>query len=114
MLERDGLPVELGVGNDAVRFKAGVAGSSRVDVPLTIDGGEGGDDLHGGTANDVIRGGPGLDDLRLRGRRPDRPGTGFDQIDRGHPSGEDTGADTVSYAERAEPLHVGSATGPRD
>jgi hypothetical protein len=98
--------LDLGAGNDQVRLKGGVPTSVRVDVPLTIDGGEGIEDIHAGTANDVIRGGPGPDELYgYGGDDLIEPGTGLDRMAGGIP-GADAGTDTVSYAERTEPVQV--------
>lgn len=97
----EALRILPGGGNDEVHnFNSGV-GDSPVDVPMTVDGGDGNDFINGGSESDDLRGGPGNDSLTAY--------AGNDTLDGGFGSdymegGED--GDVVSYETRTEPIVV--------
>jgi hypothetical protein len=90
---------DLGPGNDTVEFTGTYPGSTRIDVPLTVNAGGGHDEIEGGTAGDVVRGGDGNDEIfTFGGADLIIPGYALDQVVGGD------GADTLSYEDRTEPV----------
>ena len=92
--------MDLGGASDEVHGGPGI-GDAPADVPLLVDGGEGGDFINGGIAGDDLRGGPGNDNTTGN--------AGPDLLDGGFGSdymegGED--GDLVSYASRTEAITV--------
>jgi len=97
----EALRISVGGGSDEVHnFNSGV-GDAPVDVPMTVDGGDGNDFINGGSRSDDLHGGPGNDNLTAY--------AGNDTLDGGFGSdylegGED--GDVVTYETRTEPIAV--------
>lgn len=94
------LRILVGGANDEVQNFNGV-GDAPVDLPMTVEGGEGGDVIFAGPNADDLRGGPGNDGLTGNG--------GNDVLDGGFGSDYLEGGadgDLVSYAARTEAIAV--------
>ena len=88
-----------GMGDEVNNFNG--AGDAPADVPMTVEGGAGGDFVWAGPNSDDLRGGPGNDTLNGN--------AGNDTLDGGFESDYlDGGADgdVVTYAARTEPIEV--------
>jgi Ca2+-binding RTX toxin-like protein len=96
----EALRISVGGGNDEVNNFNGV-GDSAADVPMTVEGGEGGDFFWAGPKSDDLRGGPGNDTLNGNaGNDTLDGGFGGDYLDGG------ADGDLVSYEARTEPIAV--------
>ena len=95
----EALRMLVGGANDEVR-NFGV-GDAPADVPMTVEGGDGGDFVYAGPNSDDLRGGPGADTLTGNG--------GNDTLDGGFGGDYMEGGadgDVVTYAARTEPIEV--------
>jgi RTX calcium-binding nonapeptide repeat (4 copies) len=95
------LRISAGGGDDAVHNSSSGVGDAPADVPMSVDGGEGGDFLNGGPKDDDMKGGPGPDGLSgHEGSDTLDGGFGADYLE----GGED--GDVVTYAARIEAIGV--------
>lgn len=103
----EALRILVGGSDDEVGNNNGV-GDAPVNVPMTVEGGEGGDFVWAGPNSDVLRGGPGADSLTGNaGNDTLDGGFGADYLEGG------ADGDLVSYAARTEVIEIDfTVTGP--